>query len=258
MIAIDGWVASERSGECSLHLDVTFDEARLGGTEDAEVRFRVRIRSCTVVVIIPDAHKLAVQRGSVDREIPLQARLRRVAEHGEMHGLGKEVAEFVKAGSIEYEALVRERGLDPATQNSIPVVTASHRAMPNGSHSWKLKPSFGQHLEGKVWNPNDEPRMKINDLRSREEREADEKNGLSPVVLIEILCKREDIDIYDIRMNDDVMQAELEEGKNHAVRRAAAEGFIRSQLMQQGLTVGDMAKVFSDLTVADFVMPVEY
>ncbi|MEO1677852.1 MAG: hypothetical protein AAFU80_06780 [Pseudomonadota bacterium] len=207
---------------------------------------------------IPDAGKLAVQRGSVDRETPLQARLRRAADHGEAHGLDRDVAEFVKAGSIEYDSVIKRRGLDPATQNSIPLVNASHRTMPNGNHSWKLKPSFGQHLEGKVWNPNDEPRMRIDDLRSREERESDEKNGLSPVVMVEIQCKREDIDIYDIRMNDDEVQRELENTRNHAVRKAAAEGFIRSQLLQQGLTVGDMTKVFSNLTVADYIMPVEY
>lgn len=259
LIAIEGWIVEiKKSQSFSLHLDVIFDEARLGGDSELDVRFRVKVKSCEVIVKIPE--KLSVDKSTVDRRHPLQAEVTRMIEQVEESGFDGSVGASEKGIGFLVN-LFRKNKVNStestSERNIIPVISAAHSKSEAGDYSWKLRPEIGSFLEGPAWNANEEPRMTLIDERTADEIFSDVSNGFSPNVTVEIHCKREDIEISGIEMKDDKDQNIFLSKKNKDIRLAAAEGYIKHALFTEGLSAGDMSDIFSSLILADYIIPIE-
>jgi hypothetical protein len=83
VVTIDAWhdAFNDQTSAADLHADVVFGTARVGGETDAPVRFRLSVKRAEVVVVIPEAEPVAVDRKSVSRDAPdLQGKFTEVVE----------------------------------------------------------------------------------------------------------------------------------------------------------------------------------
>jgi len=98
-------------------------------------------------------------------------------------------------------------------------------------------------LDGKPWDPINEPRLKLIDRRKR-------KNSRASDVTVEIRCRREDLVIEGIELKNQINRWPLRDGD--ANRRAAVDGYIRSQFASVGLdlNIGDVGEKFIEMVLA--------
>ena len=108
---------------------------------------------------------------------------------------------------------------------------------------------LGDLLDGRPW-PSDKPRLKLIDRRAPNFR------ALEPTVRVEVRCRREDLEITDIRFKDDARQQAFLLREGHRNRIAAAEALIRSRLLQEGLIdpKADLGDDFLELTLSDTIV----
>lgn len=73
-------------------------------------------------------------------------------------------------------------------------------------------------------------------------------------VTVEVRCKREDLEITDIALTDPAKAKSMIYLLNRRKAEKVAEAFIKHQLHQEGLRVGDIHEPFSDLVVGDLLV----
>jgi hypothetical protein len=74
VVSIDAWHKpfGENCPRADLHVDAVFREAvAMGGEEASRVRFRLSLKRAEVVVVIPPAEPVIIDRSSVARETPI-------------------------------------------------------------------------------------------------------------------------------------------------------------------------------------------
>ena len=126
-------------------------------------------------------------------------------------------------------------------------ITVTQSKTPDGHYRWTLQPTLGSHLEGRGWDANKAPRLKVEDRRE------DRSTGIPPVIHVEVRCKREDMIIEDLEVKDAAAWERIRETVGFDRRMAAAEAYIRSRLASEGLEFGDLGEDFADLTVASVI-----
>lgn len=114
-------------------------------------------------------------------------------------------------------------------------------------YAWIVEPGINRVLEGRPWNVDTEPRMKINDTR------LEGSKRIEPNIRVEVRCLREDIEIYDIRVLRERRFVSVVKDAFGRNKLAAAEAVIRTRLFREGLDVGDLNDPFSKMTICSVV-----
>lgn len=255
IIAIDAWhkpFGSSRA-KVSLHADVVFSTARLGGEKESPVRFRLSLKRAEVVVIIPDTEPIKINRASVAREkmrlkgnrVQIVARSKKGAVKGRAAAsIGKKSvgAEMAASAQLDAESLLNDRIEFKEDVSSIIVKQSKTR---DGHYRWELAALASRVLDGRAWDPVKEPRLNLRDLRS------DRSHGIAPVVRIVVRCLKEDLIIDDLQIKDETIWTKLQSSAGLRNKMAAAECYIRDRLTREGLEFGDLSDPFGQLTLAE-------
>jgi hypothetical protein len=114
----------------------------------------------------------------------------------------------------------------------------------DGHYRWIVTPQTREVLEGRPWDPNKNPRMKLLDQRKNRSR------GIPPAVRIEVQCLREDLLVQDIEVKDSTLWEKLRAKNGFRNRLVAAESYIRDRLEEEGLEIGEINDKFSSLILA--------
>ncbi|QIP05831.1 hypothetical protein [Bradyrhizobium symbiodeficiens] len=255
VVTIDVWHQSfdEETASADLHADVVFGTARVGGETDSPIRFRLSVKRAEIVVVIPEAEPVTVDRRSVSRDAPeLQGRLTQVVERTSQANAKGSVAGGLSAIGLTGSASVEGNAqTSMSASNRIEVsetiqfmlVTQSKTA--DGHYRWSAEPRTTKVLRGRPWDGAKEPRLRLIDRRK------DRSKGIPPTVRVEVRCRREDLVIEDLVVKDENLWEKIQGRAGFRNRMAAAESYIRDQLSQEGLEVRNIQDSFGQLTLAD-------
>lgn len=253
VVSLEAWhdEFSEVLPAVDLFVDVVFSEGRLGAEGDAQVRFDLCIRRAEIVVIVPAAEPVAVDPASVSRDAPrLKGTRTKNLQRSRSWSAGLRGAASIVTGL----PVVMMRGrVDGAAAGSaleeveqceeLRAISVRNSKTEDAHHRWTLTPALGSFLDGRPWDPNSEPRLKLVDLRSN-------KSGLPPSVRVEVRCRREDLLISNIAIKSKARWDAAKARAGYRNREIAAEAYIRDQLLRRGLVVGDMRDTSAQMTLS--------
>ena len=254
LVSIDAWHDNFADGRSmvDLHADVVFGTARVGGEKDSPVRFRLSMRRAEVVVVLPELEPASVDRKSVSRDAPEAAG--NLIEILEQSNKGAAWASATISGSRSGVKGAASVGGDVESSRSstkrvqlsssvnLMLVTQSQTA--EGHYRWIIEPTTSGILYGRPWDARTQPRLKVIDERK------DRSKGLPPTVRIEVHCRREDLEITHLEIKDESLWQNAKRRVGFRNRLAAAESYIRDQLLKEGLEVRNITDSFGHLTLA--------
>jgi len=245
----------------AFKMDIVFTNERLGGGPDDPVRFRVGMKQCEVVVIPPisDPSIRIDERTILSGSSPATVTIKRETEasaevSGEAHlDLG---ATGLSSGANVKAAAKRRRVVHASTEEVLPVLLGTRSQSQEGHQSWNIRRIDGtETLEGQLWDAHaDGPRFELLDRRPEMARESDKRTGLHPAVVVEIRCKREDLEIVDIDVTDSADAKIMLGLPSRKKAMKVAEAFLKQQLQKECLRVGDIHEPFSDIVVGDLLV----
>ncbi|HXC57034.1 MAG TPA: hypothetical protein VNU97_17170 [Rhizomicrobium sp.] len=253
-VTVEAWHGdfSTGDGKVDLHADVVFGTARVGGEAQSPVRFKLRIRQADVVVVIPNSEPVVVDTPSVSRDAPeFRAHLTEtVQQSARLYAIGQASASASPkgvgaslTGSVSAERGVgREAKVEVTGEMAVMAVTQSKTS--DGAYRWTIESVVDRHLIGRPWDAANAPRLKLIDQRK------DRTKGIPPTVRVEVRCRREDIEIDEITLKDEPFWGKARAALGYGNRIAAAESYIRDQLIKEGLEVDNIADAFGQLTLA--------
>jgi hypothetical protein len=239
-------------------LSATFKEDRLGGIEKSNIHFRVRLKQCQIVVFLPErGNGFRALEKTIDRTTPpppvqivdTEERKDKTYLNG-MVELGRGLA--AKAGIGSEKGTETNYKVDRSRQSPRMEVLYSKTA--DSQHCW-IVTGVGGALSGSLWEAASQPRFVVSDRRPPESIQSDRARGLPPMSCVEVRCQREDIEIYDIKFKDLSEQGIVQNRANQDIRLRAAEAFLKSQIQIQGLRVGDISDKFSEVFLAEYLIP---
>ncbi len=259
VVGVEAWHDgfSAKSGKAKLHIDVVFGKARMGSVPSDRVQFRLALKQAEVVIVIPPGEPLGVDPASVVRDAPEVKGVmthRSETENGAAldAGLRLGIDPATLGGKVKLGASARRKTSQRQVLESaakLAGLEVKHMRNSEGEHRWIIGPGVGALLDGRPW-PSDKPRLKLVDRRAASFR------ALEPTVRVEVRCRREDLEIIDIRFKDIARQQAFlcREGRRNRI--AAAEALIRSHLLQEGLIdpKADLSDDFLELTLADTIV----
>ena len=198
---LDAWRTpySGAKGEADLHIDVVFNEGRIGGRDtDAPVRFRLSLKKAEVHVNRDSIDVLKIPPSSIAREKESEGVQKTVAKTKKSAGadgsLNVNPTAIVAKGNLKAEASVELTKQYEQTEVRRRM-KVTHRRTERG-YAFDIEPTDSNRLDGQPWDV-DEARMKLQDTKH------DRKRGEPPVPVIEIHCRREDLIIEDIQYTDE-------------------------------------------------------
>jgi hypothetical protein len=255
VVSIEAWHEkfTEERAVVDLHANVVFGEAPVGGEEASPVRFRLSLRRAELVVVIPKTEPLSVDPNSVSRDSPSsEARTTKTTEktratsvEGKLTGSASAAAGNLSIQSeIAGEASVKTHEKTEVNQTTGPISVKQSRT-PEGFYRWELTAQTEFRLEGRGWDPIKEPRLKLIDGRKRPL-----KKSVSPIVRLDVKCRREDLIITDLHIKDEALHEKLIRRIFPRNKEAAAEAYIRNQLISEGLAVGNLGELFTQITLS--------
>jgi hypothetical protein len=245
VVTIDAW-HDQFDNECKtadLHADVVFGTARLGGEAASQVRFRLSIKRAELVVIIPETEPVSVEKTSVSRDAPeFQAKMTGTVETTAQSKIqasaNASVSEKGFKGSIgtgvkaESSVTAKEK---IETSQIVQLMLVTQSKTEDGNYRWVITPQAQKVLEGRPWDANKNPRMKLVDGRRNRSK------GIPPTVRIEVHCRREGLEIRDIEIKDETLWEKLSEKAGLRNKIVAAESYLRDRLAEEGLEAGQIS-----------------
>lgn len=261
LAVIDGWFEQEStsSNRYSLHLNASFRTERLGGVAESNVHFRIRLKQCEIVVVLPESGRgFVVDPRTLARTKPVApvtiSQKTQTTQSGKATGtLGVNPTGPSVSLNAKAEKEVSESVQIDQTQERDFLETL-HSRSDEGHPSW-IVTSPVKVLNGSLWDPVSEPRFTIIDQRSNGEIEAERAMNISPNAVVQIRCKSEDVEIFDIDFKDSERASIFRAKANQINRQRAAEAFLKCEIQNQRLKVGDIRDKFSEMTLAEFVVP---
>ena len=253
VVSIEAW-HEKFSDDCAvvdLYAHVVFGEAPVGGEEASPVRFRLSVRRAeVVVVVIPETEQLSVDRNSVSGDAPsYEAKTTKTTEKTKSAGFEGKLKGNTSGASVGL-LMDAQIGGDIKTQERTEVnqtfgpMLVTQSMTREGYYKWELRSQAGSRLEGAGWDRG-KPRLKLLDERKRPLK----KSSIPPAVSVEVRCRREDLIITDSQIKDEALHEKLISHLVPRNRLAAAEAYIRDQLMKTGLEVGDLSELFRQITL---------
>ena len=254
VVTIDAWHSEfgEYAQTVDLHADIVFGTSRVGGEEEAPVRFRLSVRRAEVVLIIPESEPVSVDRTTVSRDAPeSQGHLTETLERSTRASAKAKIAGSVSSsgviGSAEAEAgaeavILATTKMETSGTVQFMLVTQSKTA--EGHYRWTVTPRHSRTLDGRPWDGAKQPRLKLIDKRS------DRSKGIPPTVRFEVRCRREDLVIEDLEIKNELLWDRLKAKTGFTNRLAAAESYIRDRLAEEGFAATQIDEKFAELIIA--------
>lgn len=260
VVTLEAWHEPfETSKQVALHAHVVFDEGRLGGEDDSQVRFRLGIARAEIVVVVPPTEPISVVRATVSRDGAETKGTRIVKADREIGssisgGVGSSltpgILTFSASGSAEGKISAKTVEVVELVE-SIRPISVQQKITAEGYYRWDVSAPINKILIGSPWDPNKEPRLELLDTRSNRNK------GIPGAVRVEVRCRREDLRISDVQIKDVNKWKSIVNGKYFRNKQIAAEAFIRDRLTKEGLMFGDISDPFGSLCMADVAAQAE-
>jgi len=256
-VSVDAWRSpfSRGEGVADIFVDVAFGVALMGG-DDAPVRFRAALRGATVHINMGATGVLSVLSNTVVREYsPAQdhtvvktvrstqarstkegATLKGGAKAGPLGASLDATATVTQEQGGEAKVTSAEEHSYSETRHSMRV---QHRKTPTG-YAFDIKSANGAPLSGLPWDPQLR-RLSIMDGNMYR------KVGEPPEPLIEVLVRREDIEIYDVEYTSN--KARFKSLNRN--KQVIAIQYLKDVIMKTGLYIGDIDDPYSFIKIAD-------
>lgn len=249
VISVEAWrlpCTSEEAG--SVHVDVTFLEARLGEESDSKVRFKMALDRVVVRVTASSVDPVRIIPSTVDRGEKHTIQVKKVKSTKSSAGASANAE--LSAGSMPLKP--RLSGSASAAVENQTTITSDIKTTEfvvsqykiGDSYCWSISGISGKSLLGKVWNPETEPRCSI-------KLSATKTSSSDCEVRLDVDCKREDIKITSIESKERD-RLSLYSSKN---RMAAAEAVLKKLLVQKGFAVDNMQEKYGDIPLASISIP---
>jgi hypothetical protein len=256
-ISIDAWRTpfDGKSGIADVFVDVVFGTGVFGGGE-APVRFRLALRGATVHVNVGTAGILEVLSDTVQRDYATSP-TRNVTEttktvikgsksfdaSGEAGGSISAISAQATGDAKISAAMKRDKSTESATETNVSYTSPSMQIVHRrtvGGYAFDISSGTNDRLSGLPWDPQIR-RMSIAD------------NGMyrtvgdPPEPLIELLVRREQMEIYDVQFTRGVDKF----FRMHKNKQMMAVQYLKDTLLKRGITVGDINEPFAMIKIAD-------
>ncbi|MFA8384582.1 MAG: hypothetical protein ACEPO2_03110 [Pelagibaca sp.] len=259
LVSVNAWFKqdNEKPSCFTLHADVSFSETRLGGGPDTNITFKLAVKKCDIVFVLPATAPFRVDPSSVRTPRPLNPRSVYQKDSSKTHAsarakLSLDSTGLSGGGSAEAgHEMQREKTAESAQ-------TESHYhelwKRVRGNHAWSVdgRDLNNKRLAGPVFNPHEEPRLTIIDERNDEGRIKDEATNMNPVASVQVRCLREDIDIFEITYKDSEKQSWFERSAFSKNKLAAAREVLKQAIVREGLVAGDLSNdPYAEVMICD-------
>ena len=90
VVTVDVWHSpfDENKGTADLHVDVVFDEGRMGGENESQVRFRLSLKKAELVLLLPPTEPIKIDKSTVARgTAPAKFKKTIKKEHSHEYGM---------------------------------------------------------------------------------------------------------------------------------------------------------------------------
>lgn len=264
LVSVNAWFIQDRDAKrrFTLHADVSFSEERLGGGTETQIVFKLAVKRCDIIFLLPYEAPFHVDPSTVHSPRPLNPRTVIQTETAQKSAKGKGTltlnpAKFFGNGEASVSA-----GIDTSR-----IVTSEQEVgiyherwkMVRGNHAWSVdgRELNNRRLAGPVFDPKKNPRLTIIDDRSEETKARDSQNKLEPVACIQVRCLREDIDIYDIAYKNPDRQKKFEMSRHKDIKLLTAREILKEALLREGLVAGDLiGDPYAEMTICDVAISV--
>jgi hypothetical protein len=254
VVTIDAWHSAfvEGRAKVSLHADVVFGTARLGGEPDSTIRFKLSIKRAELVVIVPETEPLRIDKASIARDAPKRtgSETKTVKEGASISTEGK-VGVSLGTTTAQGEVGVQSSGKKKSETQTKTIITSRFSDMlvtqsmtAERDYRWSIECRPGEVLDGRPWDGLKHPRMKIIDTRR------DPDSGVPPAVRLEMRCRREDLSISSIQLKDNNMWKRVRSRLGFGNRILAAEAYIIHRLAEEGLTTRNFSDRYGEILLA--------
>ena len=253
VVSIDAWRTSfdPETSLAKVHVDVSFLRGKLGDEPESPIRFEVALRRAEIIFVIPANEPIHVVQSSVKREPPIIVRAERTKESESQAKVG------VAANANTGQGL--SLGLDAAGSKSVSTresvkttmdggaITWAQSKAADGQYRWELAPATAKYLLGKAWDAVSEPILSL---------KAQSQSRIDPVARVEIRCRREDLEIFNVVVKDDVNVRKWISLDVLNNKMAAAEAFVVNALSARNLDVRNFNDPFGEIMLADTMVQV--
>lgn len=255
VVTVEAWhddFKNKRS-TADLYADVVFGTARLGGESESPVRFRLNIRRAELIIVIPELEPVSVDPKTVSRDAPTaEGRLVEVVEESKGTSASIGLAASADTSSspggraavtaAASKTIQQKQSKKLELRRNVAMMMVTQSKSGEGHYRWIIEAS-GDFLEGRPWNAEKQPRLKLIDRRK------DPSKGIPPTVRVEVRCRREDLIITDLQIKDEKIWESLKTRIGYKNREAAAISYIRSKLTEENLEVENLEDIFGQLTL---------
>lgn len=264
LVSVNAWFAQDQDNPSrfTLHADVSFSEERLGGGAATQIMFKLSVKRCDIIFVLPSSAQFRVDASTVHSPKPLNPRSVIETDASKSHTGAK--AKLTLSGiksAVSGEASASYDSQRDRIIKSEQTVGLYHELWKKvrGNHAWSVD---GRELEkkrlaGPVFDGANSPRLTIIDDRTDEAKAQDKSNNLDPVAEVKVRCLREDIDIYDIAYKDTERQMFFERSSHRKAKLLAAREVLKEALLREGLVAGDLASdPYAEMTICDVAITI--
>lgn len=259
LVSLDAWKGKpDAEGRFTLHADVAFGQARVGGGVEEKARFRLTLKRAEVVVIVPATEPAKVVKAMVMRGERAEAKVKESdtrtsarqlsANAGVRVGLKQDGADVGVSAGAAAKGSSDRRTSTSVTRSSGPIDIVQSKTF-EGDYRWIVTPVIeGEVLDGHPWDAVKKPRLTLRDTRK------DRTKGIEPGVRVQVRCMREDLVISDIVLKDARKWNLMQQAPLHRNRVVAAEAVIRDRLATAGLFHGELGELYAEICLAEIVV----
>lgn len=261
LVGVDAWhrKPTAETKSMTLHVRLNFNEGRLGGGDEDNIQFKLRLKSAELQVT--PTGPLKFQRSSALERTTVRT-VRRTAHQSKLKTFG--IGGKAEAGVGQCGILGKVTGniIGQNKQTSAEDVSSDSEAYEidvrifsdnSGNPRWILNPheplsnpkgKLEKVLDGTPWDANNEPIIRMRDAREQVNKED------SPEIHITLKCRREDLHIFDIRFKSEngnwLKASDTDERK-----QLLALEFIKNIICEIGLPIDSSSSDHSTITLCD-------
>ncbi len=252
ILSIDAWHSefTSNSSEAKVYVEMSFQQGRIGGdVPSLPFTFSIRLKKARLSIKVNSPlviNKKSISRGIPDSVVEL-TRLKNIKTISSSVGEASASVSLAKyfiamSGSAKKESEVTLEEQAKIIQH-VPAMLVKPIPGNEREYCWEIEPSYANFLDGQPWDPVDKPRLTV-----RSDREIED-----PLIKVFVSCKREDLEIDDLVLKDDCLDAKLNQILYREMNKAAAIQHIKHILEFAQLEPGALDNRFSSVILADLI-----
>lgn len=249
IVSIDAWHSEfdSKTDSASVHVDLSFLEASLGGEGESQVRFNLALKRAELIFLIPPNEPLKVIQSSVDREAAVEGIQTYIRQHQTDIGNSAEAAiSLAKApkARLSGSAAASKKTKDQViTETTVAVSQFSFKQSKDsdGNYRWEIASDQGKILIGKVWDPVKKPRLSVKKSRSSE---------IGPTCRVLVRCRKQDLVISNIQ----IKSGSTNPKKWILNKNAAVSAYISNKISELGFINDNFDEPFVEICLADIIV----